>query len=305
MKSASIKCYSAEEYDKSKKVSVYFDTFGTIDDLERQKNQIRKMMTKRNNLFRNGIPTDTIDKEIEEFKNEVGDMKTKRLTVDDVLPLQKTKKCPKLHLSEGADTFAIFGSSKRGKSSLMKKIYTEHYKNKLDVISILISPSCNIDLFKDMKDVIKINKFDNETDNLLKKLFFLNNKCQDVGHCYKFFIMIDDCISKIRYQESINFLILCARNMLVSSCICLQYCMILSKMARSSVNNCFFFGQNNDESIEGAVKCFLKGEMTRITGIQKMTPLITEFRRLTDDTPHSFLSYCPITREMKRHILDL
>ena len=120
MKSASIKCYSAEEYDKSKKVSVYFDTFGNVDDLERQKNQIRKMMTKRNNLFRNGIPTDTIDKEIEEFKNEVGDMKTKRLTVDDVLPLQRTRKCPPLHLSEGADSHAIFGSSKRGKSSLMK-----------------------------------------------------------------------------------------------------------------------------------------------------------------------------------------
>ena len=305
MKCATVKCYSAEEYDKTKNNSLYIQTYGNKNDLDRQKNEIKKLMMKRNNFYRNGIPTDKIDKAIEDFKNEVTDMKTKRLTESEVLPLIRSKKCPPLHFSEGADTFACFGSSKRGKSSLMKILYNEHYKNKPDVISILISPSCNISLFKDMKDVIKINKFNQKTDALIKSLFFLNNKCQDVGHCYKFFIMIDDCISKIRYQESINFLILCARNMLVSTCICLQYCNILSKMARSSVNNCFFFGQNNDESIEGAIRCFLKGELTRISGIQKITPLISEFRRLTDDVPHSFLTYCPITREMKRYILDL
>ena len=311
MKHATIKCYSAEEYDKTKNNSIYIKTFGNKNDLDNQQTRIKNLMMKRNQFYRNGIPTNEIDEKIPEFKNEVENMTKKRITQDEILPLIKTKKCPDFQLSGDADTFGIFGSSRRGKSNLMKRIYNEHYKNKTDVISILISPSCNISLFKDMKDVIKINKFNSETDRLLRKLFFLNNKCQDVEDnkgepfCYKFFIMIDDCISKIRYQDSINFLILCARNLLVSSCVCLQYCFILSKAARSSLNNAVFFGQNNDESIEGAVKCFLKSTLTEKLGITQLTPLITEFRRLTDSTPHSFLTFHPITQKLERHILEL
>ena len=41
MKHATIKCYSAEEYDKTKNNSIYIKTFGNKNDLDNQQTRIK------------------------------------------------------------------------------------------------------------------------------------------------------------------------------------------------------------------------------------------------------------------------
>ena len=300
MKSNTIKCYCSETYDKTKQTSVYFQTFGNETDRERQGKQIKHLQQKRNEYYRNKIDMVDIDDKIKEFKEEVQDMKKKRPVSSEILALTKSKDCPNMTVPRPAGTLGIFGSSQRGKTNLMVKYYEKYYKN-TNNICILISPSMNIPLFDDM-DCIKINRFDKQTDQLLKDIFFIQSKSKGIYHLAVF---IDDCVNKVRWMESINFLIMVARNLNISTCISQQYCKTLSKAGRSNLNLCVFFGHNNDEDIENTLKCFIKSEIRKKTGISKLDDQIEEFRRLTDETPHSFLTYCPITRELKRCILEL
>ena len=75
MKAHTVKCYCAESYDLTKKTSIYFNTFGNENDLDRQKKQILKLQQKRNEYYRNSIPTKKIDNDILNFKKEVAEMK--------------------------------------------------------------------------------------------------------------------------------------------------------------------------------------------------------------------------------------
>ena len=168
----------------------------------------------------------------------------------------------------------------------------------------------NIELFDNM-ECIRINRFDRQTDQLLKDIFFIQSKCKAIKSTkdkgkgiYHFVFFIDDCITNVRWMDSINILILTARNLNISTCIALQYCKILSKPARSNLNLAAYFGHNLDEDIESTLQC-LKSEIRKKTGISKKEDQIEEFRRLTDDTPHSFLMYTSKSRELKRCILDL
>ena len=74
----------------------------------------------------------------------------------------------------------------------------------------------------------------------------LGNK---TNNAYEFLIMIDDCIN-LRFNSILNNLVLVLRNSNFSSIISIQYDKILSKQARSSVNNVICGGLNTDESIE-------------------------------------------------------
>ena len=308
MKSNCIKCYCAQTYDLEGKTSKYYNTFGNDTDRERQGKQIKHLQQKRNEYYRNNIDMEDIDNKIKEFHEEVEDMQKVRPL--ETLELQKSKDCPDLDVPKFG-THGIFGSSQRGKTNLMIKYYEKYYKD-TDNICILISPSMNIELFDNM-DCIRINRFDKQSDQLLKDIFFIQSKCKAIKSTkdkgkgiYSFVFFIDDCITNVRWMDSINMLIMTARNLNISTCIALQYCKTLSKAARSNLNICSFFGQNFDEDIyTGTLQCFLSSEIKKQTGISKKEDQIEEYRRLTDDTPHSFLIYTSKSRELKRCILDL
>lgn len=308
MKSNCIKCYCAQTYDLEGKTSKYYNTFGNLEDRERQGKQIKQLQQKRNEYYRNNIGNlEDIDNKIKEFQQEVEDMQKVRPL--ETLELQKSKDCPDLDVPRPSGTLGIFGCSQRGKTNLMVKYYEKYYKNTED-ICILISPSMNIELFDNM-DCIRINRFDKQTDQLLKDIFYIQSKCKAIKSTkdkgkgiYHFVFFIDDCITNVRWMDSINILILTARNLNISTCIALQYCKILSKPARSNLNLAAYFGHNLDEDIESTLQC-LKSEIRKHTGISKKEDQIEEFRRLTDETPHSFLLYTSKSRELKRCILDL
>lgn len=211
---------------------------------------------------------------------------------------------PRFKLDENTgNSIVLVASSKRGKSTIMKELYDKHYCDNKTIIPILISPTCHIGIFKDM-DVIKINKFNNDTVKLIKDLAMIQNK---TCNAYEFLIMVDDCIN-IRYNNVLNNLILVLRNSLFSSIISIQYDKLLSKQARSSVNNVICGGLNTDESIEGILKTFFKSEMCKLVDKEKpkMEDLIDKYRSITDSNDgHTFLKYIPQERDMEVFSLKL
>lgn len=306
MKALTARIYCAETYDKTKKSNIYITCFGTEDEIGMQRSIIRDLYRKRNQYYRNHLDLDDIDVKINEFKEDVINRKKKSIQQSDKLPLTKIKKSPDLlidDIDEAGSTILICGSSKRGKTHLLKKIWERYYKDNKNVISILISPSCNIPLYEDMKkNVIKINRYDKQTDALLKKIFKIQNLTKNA---YRFCFLIDDCVSS-RYSETLDALFLYARNLLISSICCVQRETLVSRSSRSSANNVITFGINTEQCIKGLLESFYKCELQEVSGITKIDDLIKEFRRLTSmGNGHSFLVYIPFKRELKHYLLEI
>ena len=218
------------------------------------------------------------------------------------MKLNKLKEAPYVDLKgRPANTWAIFGSSQRGKSTLIYEIYKKYYEKDTKLITILISPSCHIGIFDKLPNkVIKVNKFNKDTIQLLRDLQKIQNK---TINGYKFLIIIDDCVD-IRFCKILNELILVMRNSLFSTILSIQYDKLLSKQGRSSVNNCIFFGMNTDESIEGLLKSFFKSEFSKINGKTRMIELIDEYRNYTDQSGgHCFFIFNPQDRTLTLNTL--
>lgn len=315
MKSINCKVYCAEYYDKTKKSSKYHKCIGTPDEINDQIDQFKELQRKRNLLYRSGACTDDIDSQFGELKKKIQEFAINKPgtaldpaldTALDTIPLLRFKNTsPDFHLDEGTgNTICLLGSSKRGKSTLMVEIYKRYYENDKKLITILISPSSHIPMFKKLKNVIKINKFGKDTVQLLKDVKRIQNKTENA---YKFLFMIDDCVDS-KYCSILNQMILVMRNSHVSTIISLQYDKLLSKQCRSSINNVVMFGQNTDESIVSCLTSFCGSELTRKTG-KKGEDLIDLFRNYTDGdgdgAGHAFLTYNPMSRKIERGVLDL
>ena len=166
-----------------------------------------------------------------------------------------------MDLIGNADHFYICASSCRGKSYILREMYDELYKNDNKLIVILISPSMNIDLFKGIKgdNVIKINKWNRKTDELINKIVKIQIETKNQ---FKVLLMIDDCVDQY-FNKTLNNLFLVNRNQQISTIISCQYPCMLSKRARASVKNVICGGINSDESIKLMLDCFLKSELSK------------------------------------------
>jgi hypothetical protein len=151
-----------------------------------------------------------------------------------------------MDLTGNADHFYICASSCRGKSYILREMYDELYKNDNKLIVILISPSMNIDLFKGIKgdNVIKINKWNRKTDELINKIVKIQIETKNQ---FKVLLMIDDCVDQY-FNKTLNNLFLVNRNQQISTIMSCQYPCMLSKRARASVL---------------MLDCFLKSELSK------------------------------------------
>ena len=167
-----------------------------------------------------------------------------------------------MKLSGNADHFYICASSCRGKSYILKEMYDKLYKHNNKLIVILISPSMNIDLFKNIKgkNVIKINKWNRRTDSLIDKIVKIQIETENE---FKILLMIDDCVDQY-FNKTLNNLFLVNRNQQISTIMSCQYPCMLSKRARASVKNVICGGINSDESIKLMLDCFLKSELSKV-----------------------------------------
>lgn len=194
-----------------------------------------------------------------------------------------------LILDEGTgNTCAIFGSSKRGKSTIMMQIFRDYYMQKVpnELIAILFARNPQISAYKVPQD--KLILCDEFRPDIVMDQCEINKKSHNK---FAFLNLIDDFIN-LKHSLTLDDLVLTMRNSNISTIICLQYVNTLSKPARSNVNNVLLFGQNTDEAAEVCINVYLRTWFKK-NGILNLTDQIVEFHRLTLD--HGFFHVHPAT----------
>lgn len=192
-------------------------------------------------------------------------------------------------------TYALFGSSGSGKSTIIRKIFIDElYTNsktdrnlvgkntKDEYISVLFTESKFADPLKDLKtgvddiiiDAMGLNQ------EIYKWMHMMNYRYEKQ---YRFVVMIDDVIP-IKSMSIIYEAFLTYRNMNISSIVSLQYLKLCPLSIRSSLYFCFLLPMNSNEGIEQLVRGYMAMYLTGHTLEDKI-----ETYRLMTKNHHFFL----------------
>jgi len=189
-------------------------------------------------------------------------------------------------------TFAIIGSSKRGKTNLFKYLVAKYYSGK-DWISTLYTSNpqvINTKANKKLKRLIVHGGWKKEEEKVIISQKVLNTECknEDGNPKYQFFNAFDDIIN-VADSPIFSDMILTYRNARMTTCVLIQYSNLLSKMTRGNYNFLFFFGLNTDESIEIVLKTFLGSLFKNEFGVSNLREQIILYKKLTENYKFIFL----------------
>ena len=200
------------------------------------------------------------------------------------------------------NSIVILGSSKAGKTHVMKAIYDKYFNDvpkKMKLQSILFSVNAHADVYKSLPNKVHVcNKFDANGMKLINQMKKIN---MTNDNKFNWLIALDDIIDA-KYSTLLNNLILTYRNSNFSSIVSLQYPYLLSKGSRSSINQALFGAFNTDESIESVIKSFLGSKFSEM-GFHTMPTQIAIYKKLTAD--YHFLYYYPRKDILMRFKLQL
>jgi len=170
----------------------------------------------------------------------------------------------------------IFGASKRGKSTLMMRLYNKYYGIDNKYISTLFTGNKQIDMYKKSNKLLISEGFNKKSEKYIMMEKYINSNTKNK---YKFVNLFDDVID-LKYKKLINNLVLTYRNANISSIICLQYPFLFSKMNRGNVNNIIMFASNNDAEIKDMIDIFLKGRFIN-AGILSLRDQLNYYKEVT------------------------
>lgn len=210
-----------------------------------------------------------------------------------------------LELSQNTgNTFAIIGSSKKGKTELFKYLYKKYFSGN-DYVSTLYTHNPQIINNKKSKykRLLVHDKFDDIEMSVVRSQKELNKVARD-GKLpkYKFFNAFDDLI-KVGQTKFLDDMILTYRNARMSSMIMIQYSNLLSKSSRANYNYLMFFGMNTRESVEVVLKSFLASYFIDVYGVYHLEDQIRLYNKLTRD--HRFILLDQLKSEISVHKLNL
>ena len=178
-------------------------------------------------------------------------------------------------LDEAGFSTVLFGSSKSGKTTLMKKILKIPELADPDVIKFLISPSMHAKIYKDLdKKIIKLSAWD---DRLVKGIQKVQKKTKNR---YKYLLIIDDCILD-KNSGKIMELFCTLRNIKISTLMLLQSTTLLNRNSRFNANNIIFKKMNVDDATEQNMQWFL-GSYAPFKGLN-MDSKKELYREITND----------------------
>ena len=178
-------------------------------------------------------------------------------------------------LEEAGCSTVLFGSSKSGKTTLMKDIIKLPEIKDADNIKFLLSPNVHAKIYKDIdKKIIKLDHWD---DRLVSALHKIQKKTKNK---YIFTIIIDDCILN-KNSGKIMELFLTLRNSKISTIMLLQSTTLLNRNSRFNVNNFVFKKCNNDEAIRQNMDFFL-GSYDPFKGLP-MEEKMSLYREITNN----------------------
>lgn len=152
--------------------------------------------------------------------------------------------------SLGGSSFYIVGTSKAGKTTLMKYIRKTFYK---DNIPLMFSQNKHADIYKDFGD--KVIVYEEYNPQIIKDAHTINSK---FNNKFPFLIITDDIVgNNIKNDPEITRLSTIYRNANISCIQSLQDITLMSAVGRNNTNFIAIFKQSTPKKIEAVVKEFL------------------------------------------------
>lgn len=194
------------------------------------------------------------------------------------------------HKAMNACTFGIIGSSKSGKTTFLKYLLKNHFK---DDIKLFMTQSPQADIYNSIrKSSVFIPTYIPE---MIKDCYKIN---KETNNHYKFCIIVDD-VTDAKNDKQMTKALCLYRNSAVSTCVVGQDFSMLNATGRANVNNICLFYANTDNRIEDNIKLFLRSYFPRSLSMEEKICL---YRKLTEN--HCFLWIDCLNNTIKRCKLD-
>jgi len=148
-----------------------------------------------------------------------------------------------------ACSFAVIGSSKSGKSTVLKHLLKKNFK---EDIKLFMTQSPQSDIYNSIKKETAFAP--TYIPDMIKTCYNINKHTKN--H-YKFCVIVDDCTGIKNDRQMIRLLCL-LRNSAISALISGQDSTMLSAVGRANCNYMLLFSLNTANRIEGTIKDYLR-----------------------------------------------
>lgn len=183
----------------------------------------------------------------------------------------------------GGVSFALIGSTRSGKTTLLKHILEKYFEK---FITILMSNSIHAPIYKEIEDCIKSPLY---SPRIIKEGYEINRK---TNNHYPFLYVLDDVVDK-KFDKELLKLLTIYRNSGLSTVICVQSPILLNSASRGNINFVCLGRLNSDESIERVVRMYL---MSYLPG--RIEEKIRAYKSMTEG--HHFILVNNLSGEVTR-----
>jgi GTPase SAR1 family protein len=146
-----------------------------------------------------------------------------------------------------AYSFVFIGSTRSGKTTLMKYIVEKYFNN---AINIMMTESGQAEIYKDFKNVVVCPTY---MPDIIKDMYRIN---KGTYNKYRMNVIIDDAVG-FRNDKQMTKLLTIYRNSNLSVCLTGQSKALLNATGRTNINFVFLGRLNSDEEIEKIIKAYL------------------------------------------------
>ena len=193
-------------------------------------------------------------------------------------------------LESGGVTIAMVGSTRSGKTTLLKHSLLKFFDGHLGV---LMSPSLHAPVYEEMgKKMVKSPLY---VPEVIDEMYKLN---KETKNHYPFLVVLDDIVTA-KFDRTLMKSFTIYRNSGITTVMSVQNPIILNSVTRGNINVVLLGYLNSDEAVEKAVRMFCYAS---IAG-RNIEAKIHEYKRLTAD--HFWLCINHLTGEMTRFRLRL
>lgn len=190
----------------------------------------------------------------------------------------------------GGITMAMIGSTRSGKTTLLKHTLPKFFKEHLGV---MMTPSLHAPIYQDMaKGMVTAPVY---TPKVIDEMYSINRKCDN--H-YPFLVVLDDVVTA-KFDKTLMKSFTIYRNSGITTVMSVQNPIILNSVTRGNINIILLGYLNSDEACERAVRMFCYAS---IPG-KNIEAKIHEYKRLTAD--HHWLCINHLDGSMFRFKLKL
>jgi GTPase SAR1 family protein len=174
-----------------------------------------------------------------------------------------------------ACSIGVIGSSKSGKTTLIKYLLKKHFA---DDLKVFMTQSPQADIYNSIKSECAFAPA--YIPDILKTCSKIN---RETKNHYPFLVVIDD-VTGVKNDPQMTKLLCLYRNHSISSMVCGQDLTLLSATGRANLNHIVLMAQRTSNRIEDNCKQFLRGYLPRNLSMDERIEL---YKRLTED--HCFL----------------